>query len=997
MTPKIVQMMARLLWLALLLHGGLASQNAAKQGRKLFGGYRIVPKACRSPEMEPTERGVCMFNLECTQRLGTVVGTCVDGFLFGTCCRLPPDADELALPDDIPAEDVLNAADAPPPPSPAAPPPPPPPPPGLFDGLLLTPAHMPQPQPPPDTVLVHQNGSHVHDSGDLQDLFEPATHYNVSGPHEPETDILFDATRPEPELSTFSYVGSNAVAADVSHPQDGSPLLHTTEKSATTAGTSYSTAGTSKSTSFSSTYYSSPGLEHTPENKLTTQPLTPGGYITLFSTTTSPIADSTTPGNVPPSQPDNDDTRLTYSSPKLTTASDSYSSTRKATTKPVFTTAVHYTFRQETTTRKLTPDDDGMVQIATISADDKFTKPPMSTSITSNNADSINQIITMLNETGLDILDPQPEPLPEVTLTSTASSGQQSGLSTWVSVDEKPQWASHNTPSPTSQGTESSSKKPLFSSTTYYTTKTTSRPSIYTTSALNFPEKDSVSPIVFPTLQEVPLTSVPTHSKPPAPTVIVLSPPNSAYTTQNFPTVHISTRRPPPYTFYTPPADEVTSELVTKKPSFSQRPSTSTVTKLESTTVKVPPVTSRPPTTVTVRPISSHVPTIAKRPPTVTAVTGTLGTTTVTKRPTTYSTSTEYDQVTSIADLVNFPPVRNPQLNMSVSQQETLQVVLATEPSSEPSHEVPLVPDDNDITTPEFVEDEKFDDKMQAFVNKIVQSLQGNFQDLEEVIYRPRNVTTVAPPVAQSTTRRPTRRPTQPGSTTRRPTRRPTTGSTTRRPATAAAVAASTTRRPSATPTRRPSTPNRRPTTASTTRRPSSSQSTTRVRRAAADADGEDGTHRGRQGRHVRRVAVAGAGARDHVAWPLHQEQVRRRPHHQQVRHHGRPLPARVPGKPRGGVGRVRYHGRAGVEAIRDEERAARNRSPALRRGYVRQRPRPSGNGLSGDVRRAHRADLHAQRERRLHRPHGYGHRLGPPQIRGRSAECATGGAGACH
>jgi len=32
---------------------------------------------------------VCMFNYECFKSKGTVLGTCIDGFLFGACCRLP--------------------------------------------------------------------------------------------------------------------------------------------------------------------------------------------------------------------------------------------------------------------------------------------------------------------------------------------------------------------------------------------------------------------------------------------------------------------------------------------------------------------------------------------------------------------------------------------------------------------------------------------------------------------------------------------------------------------------------------------------------------------------------------------------------------------------------------------------------------------------------------------------------------------------------------------
>ena len=33
-------------------------------------------------------QGVCMFNFECKQKKGKLIGTCVDGFLFGVCCDL---------------------------------------------------------------------------------------------------------------------------------------------------------------------------------------------------------------------------------------------------------------------------------------------------------------------------------------------------------------------------------------------------------------------------------------------------------------------------------------------------------------------------------------------------------------------------------------------------------------------------------------------------------------------------------------------------------------------------------------------------------------------------------------------------------------------------------------------------------------------------------------------------------------------------------------------
>lgn len=53
--------------------------------RKLFGGYRITPKFCKPskilPNTDPRSQGptICMFNHECSQRQGEVVGACMDG------------------------------------------------------------------------------------------------------------------------------------------------------------------------------------------------------------------------------------------------------------------------------------------------------------------------------------------------------------------------------------------------------------------------------------------------------------------------------------------------------------------------------------------------------------------------------------------------------------------------------------------------------------------------------------------------------------------------------------------------------------------------------------------------------------------------------------------------------------------------------------------------------------------------------------------------------
>ncbi|KAK9873963.1 hypothetical protein WA026_002314 [Henosepilachna vigintioctopunctata] len=94
----------------------------------------------------------------------------------------------------------------------------------------------------------------------------------------------------------------------------------------------------------------------------------------------------------------------------------------------------------------------------------------------------------------------------------------------------------------------------------------------------------------------------------------------------------------------------------------------------------------------------------------------------------------------SVDQLVNFPPVRNPNLNMSQYGE-------------------------NDVTTPAFIEDEFLNDKMESFVNKIVQGLQEPFQDLDDIVYN-RNKTK---PIKKQgvTTKKPVTKPSRPTGTSR--------------------------------------------------------------------------------------------------------------------------------------------------------------------------------------------------------------------------------------
>ncbi|KAB0803373.1 hypothetical protein PPYR_00343 [Photinus pyralis] len=129
-----------------------------------------------------------------------------------------------------------------------------------------------------------------------------------------------------------------------------------------------------------------------------------------------------------------------------------------------------------------------------------------------------------------------------------------------------------------------------------------------------------------------------------------------------------------------------------------------------------------------------------------------------------YSPTTEFytpqiEVETSVNDLINFPPVRNPNLNISASIYE------------------------DGFTTPQFLEDDALNIKMDNFVNKIVQSLQEPFQGLKDVVYN-KNTT-----VFTEVTKKPTKKPSsgtnsKPTTTTvKKPsTKRPAGGSTSKKP-----------------------------------------------------------------------------------------------------------------------------------------------------------------------------------------------------------------------
>lgn len=169
----------------------------------------------------------------------------------------------------------------------------------------------------------------------------------------------------------------------------------------------------------------------------------------------------------------------------------------------------------------------------------------------------------------------------------------------------------------------------------------------------------------------------------------------------------------------------------------------------------------------------------------------------------TYPQAVEYSTLkdeyfTSPNDVNNFPPVRNPNLNVSA----------ATLINGQP------VFDEYDFSTPHFVENDALKDKMGLLVSKIVESLQDNFDDLADVVYESNKTNSQKPAAAGTATTIVTARPTI---VTKRPVVKITTKKPVVRPLADDAVGAGS--KPSAT-----SKPSAKP----TTKRPTSNKITTR-------------------------------------------------------------------------------------------------------------------------------------------------------------------------
>lgn len=803
------------------------SYTQPERGRKLFGGYRIVPKVCQPTNpsrIKPNEPAICMFNYECTRRNGEVVGACMDGFLFGACCQLPSKHAEVNNLEKVQGPDNLlsvyqidHAPEIP---------------------ILLNPDGTPVGSSSSLSPTKSQSPSILGGSFTKISTIGPTNHFPSTN-HFQNTKTTSDSTK-KPQINYSSleqdipnlfgqqqmlddlqlpglltHSDSNNDIQDhqdtahvspvttllnadqilqIADPVDQLPVLFSQgiannnqtgpetillSENGTVLQEVHNpdeifkptTSSTKLKISQSTPAYNSLSFSKaTPSKKSTTKlPILTQKYA-YSEKLTSSTQSLKTPGSFPPSRkPDTG---------KINGTSTTGFVDSKATASKVMSTF------ETTTPMNLNKNKNktDLVRVPTITYDagnkkhDELDREEI----------AINHIISILNDT---------TPSSDTKFTSHTGNTASSWTQNWVSIDEtsKPSVSRIGSTRPSSMRPSSSmtteslpytyfNKQKPPSNYYYYQVSTEGPGSTYSSQSSQGSGGTSTylsSRLPLYTTGTFPgssgLTTRPT-TNPPAPTVIVLGPLGTEYTTSA--SQKPSTRRPTTTiktTINTNPGTKkpVVSTTIThnistvisgstlnnkhvvstsyisvnlKDGTTSVRPSTpSTTEKIVSNTTP----TTKQPFWTSVSPWPTKKPTFLLKP---------SFDKNSSQIPITSTASSVEDETAAPDDSIIFPPVRHPELNISnaVVQQENPTLVLKGNDTDYPDNFIV-----GDIPTPAFIEDDVLKNKVDSFVNKIVDSLQGNFDDLKEVVYTKAN-TTVAPPIKTSAaTKRPTLSPTK--------------------------------------------------------------------------------------------------------------------------------------------------------------------------------------------------------------------------------------------
>ncbi|XP_048002199.1 serine protease filzig [Leguminivora glycinivorella] len=726
---------------------GCGAIEYERDSRKLFGGYRITPTYCKASRAAKYNRGntICMFNHECQQRGGEVVGACMDGFLFGACCQLKSDSQShipkgpgvvmtsyLDYPeaetesDDYDSE-ALNAWH------------------NSFKPIV-TPGYRPGEKPSSSTVKT------VDDSTEKEIISEGLSQITDTLLHAPPKEDNFVYIKPAKPDGLYTH-------SSIDHGTVDTVLLHKNGSAVDNVAR--------------------PSDFNIQVSSMQTKPTPP------------PSTSTTTPKTV--------------------------STHRPIYTKPVFRP------KNKTTTKNPT---ENYVQVSTV------TKEPQKITET-----SINSIIQMLNESTPSLKDEVTSPIPDIAETKSSPSPSTATVSPVHYSSTYPNYylstGHYVTLKPSSFGSTvfstTTTKRP---STTKKTVIITKKPVKYTTPN-SIPQESRPSSNPYSTPKPSVSTSqaidafnrYPTNPSDFGDSVTTFSYVSSTTTPQ--PSFHTSTTRRPPSTSYvtgskpvrrpvTSPSSIISSYDVAPETFSSVTPTVIVLNGFQT----AKPIEDKEPEFVEIsqepfkKPVSqitvnNHIestnniymgkpPQSFERPSSPTVVitpkpspttpfpikSSTRPVSVVISTSPTFDSYTEYfsattlrpEMQTSSDDLINFPPVRNPMLNATGSNPGLYNTSISLSDNElETLHDV-------DFTTPTWQEDEKLNEKMNLFVNKIVGSLQGTFQELHDIVILDKKpnatiinskTTTPKPSKKPVTTRKPvvtTRKPIRLTTTTKRPT-----------------------------------------------------------------------------------------------------------------------------------------------------------------------------------------------------------------------------------
>ncbi|XP_021180763.3 serine protease filzig [Helicoverpa armigera] len=720
-----------------------------RESRKLFGGYRITPTYCKASRAAKYNRGntICMFNHECYQRGGEVVGACMDGFLFGACCQLKSDSQ----------------------------------------------SHIPK---GPGIVMTSYLDYPEATEGDDYDAEELSAWHNSYKPvvtpgYKPAdktaaTTVIPEDLSTEGEHAEMISEGLTQITNTLlsSPPQDSSGIIYVKPKP---------------------DYYTHSSIDH-------------GGPETILVHTNGSVVDNVVRPSDFNIQLSSMQTKPTVTPSTSTTEAQKTVSTHRP-IKPIFRP-------------KPVTSTESYVLIST--AKDTQKPPELS---------SINSIIQMLNDStpsmkedsvtpSIDVMETKSSPAPAYSYTypSYSSTGhyvtlKPTSLSTYLTKkpapSKKPSYDYvHTTPNSLPQDDKPSS---YFSSPS---------PSQSTSQAIDAFNRYPTDPTDFGDLSTFSYVSSTTTQRP----TTAKKPPSTSYVTGATPVRRPALPPSPPYdnvdTFssVTPTVIVLNDIHTTKTPldadepqfvEISQEPfkkpvSQITVNNHIAATNNIYMGKPSYPTSSSPTVVITPKPGLVTTPYPIKSSIGTRPAPILTSPIMEYTeapTTNKPEMQTSPDDLINFPPVRNPMLNATGSNPALYNTSISLS-----DNELDML--DAEITTPTWEMDDKLNEKMNVFVNKIVGNLQGTFQELHDIVIlnkKPNETavrittTTVKPKRTTPTTKRPFL------TTTKKPPLRTTTSKpTTKRPP------VKTTKKPirSTTPYRRPPTTTQPPTTTIPVRRP---------------------------------------------------------------------------------------------------------------------------------------------------------------------------------